>query len=360
MAGREQTRSAQLAMAVIGVGQMGARHVAVLSRMERVRLAAVADPDPRARHRSLGAFGGVREYEDWRVLIDDLAGVLDAVCVVVPSKDHAEVVLHALDAGLHVLVEKPIATTLEDALQMRAAASRTGQKLMVGHVERFNPAVAKVKELVDDGRLGRIYRVHATRVGPFPARVQDTGVAIDLASHDIDVMQHVLGRELEQVYAEGGSFLHASHEDLITCLLRFEGGVLGLLDANWLSPEKQRELVLLGEGGMIKASYLTQDVWFLESSEVPGEHSWDELALIRGDAEGSAMRFALRKVEPIRAELEAFVDCIANDTREPVDADDGMRALAVALALRESVVSGQIVRLTEKERHEPSPLSDTP
>ncbi len=336
--------SGPLAVAVIGVGQMGARHVAVLERMDRVELLAIADPDPQARRRARGGASGAREYDDWHLLVDELGAELDAVCVVVPSVLHEEVALTALAAGLHVLVEKPIATTLDAAERMRVAAVDADRKLMIGHVERFNPAVGKVRDLVAEGRLGRVYRAHATRVGPFPARIGDTGVAIDLASHDIDVMQHVLGRELQEVYAHGGSFLHATHEDLVTCLMRFEGGTLGLLDANWLSPEKQRELVLLGESGMIRASYLTQDVWFLESTEVPGPREWDELALIRGDAEGSAVRFALRKVEPLRAELEAFVDCIVDDTHEPVDGADGTRALAVALAVQESVQTGRIVR----------------
>ena len=345
--------SETIRIAVVGAGQMGGRHVSVLGRMDRAELVAVADPEQKARRLALGAASSVREYDDWRVLIDDLGSSIDAVCVAVPSVAHAEVALAALEVGLHVLVEKPIAATLEDAERMQAAAEASHRKLMVGHVERFNPAVGKVRDLVVEGKLGRIYRAHATRVGPFPARVRDAGVAIDLASHDIDVMRHVLGRELVQVYAEGGSFLHDSHEDLITCLLRFVGGAFGLLDANWLSPEKQRELVLLGEAGMIRASYLTQDVWFLESSEVPAPHSWGELALIRGDAEGSAVRFALRKVEPLRAELEAFVDCIVDDTREPVDASDGRRALAVALAVRESVTTGRIVELDPES--EPAP-----
>jgi predicted dehydrogenase len=339
---------------------MGARHVAVLDRMERTRLVAVADPDPRTRRHALGGSTGVREYDDWRALVDELAETIDAVCVAVPSVLHADVVLSALEHGLHVLVEKPIAATLADGRRMHAAAADAGRKLMVGHVERFNPAVGKVKELVAEGRLGRVYRAHATRVGPFPARVRDAGVAIDLASHDIDVMQHVLGQDLVQVYAEGGNFIHDSHEDLITCLLRFEGGTLGLLDANWLSPEKQRELVLLGEGGMIRASYLTQDVWFLESTEVPGPREWDELALIRGDAEGSAVRFALRKVEPLRAELEAFVACILDDTPEPVDATAGMHALAVALAVRESVSTGRIVQVSPAAEQVPEAVGDLP
>jgi predicted dehydrogenase len=337
------------AVAVVGAGQMGARHVSVLGRMESVDLVAVADPDAAARRRALGPHGAVREYDDWQRLVDELADTVDAICVAVPSAGHAEVAVAALEAGLHVLVEKPIAATLEDGKRMRDVAARVGRKLMVGHVERFNPAVGKVRELIADGKLGRVYRAHATRVGPFPVRIRDAGVAIDLASHDIDAMEHVLGRPMTQVYAEGGNFLHDSHEDIVTCLLRFEGGAFGLLDANWLSPEKQRELVVLGEAGMIRASYLTQDVWFLESSEVPGPHEWDELALIRGDAEGSAVGVGRRNAGPLRAELEAFVACIVDGTPEPVGAEDGLRALTVALAVRESVASGEIVRLPASE-----------
>ena len=129
--------------------------------------------------------------------------------------------LEALAGGLHVLVEKPIATNLPDALRMRGAALEAGRKLMVGHVERFNPAIAKLRGLVAEGRLGQIYRAHTTRVGPLPSRIQDTGVAIDLATHDLDVMQHVLGASISEIYADGGRFMHSSQEDLLTCLVRF-------------------------------------------------------------------------------------------------------------------------------------------
>src|SRR5690242_6714314 len=171
---RDQRR---LGIAVIGAGQMGARHVAVLDRMDHARLLAVADPDPQARRHALGRSATALEYDDWKKLIDERRDDLGAVCVIVPSVHHAEVALAALEAGLHVLVEKPIATTVADAEAMCAAAARAERKLMVGHVERFNPSVTKVKELVVDGRLGRVYRAHATRVGPFPVRIQDTGVA---------------------------------------------------------------------------------------------------------------------------------------------------------------------------------------
>jgi UDP-N-acetylglucosamine 3-dehydrogenase len=326
---------------------MGAFHVRNYAQIECAQLVAVADPDPEARSRALAGATAL-EFSDWRDLIED-ADELDAISIACPSEHHAEVALEALAAGLHVLVEKPIATTLPDALRMRGAAIEADRKLMVGHVERFNPAVAKLRDLVTEGRLGSVYRAHTTRVGPLPTRIQDTGVAIDLATHDLDVMQHVLGLSIGEIYADGGRFLHSSQEDLLTCLVRFGanggGEALGLLDVNWLTPEKKREIALIGENGLLRASYITQDVWFVESPVAPLQ--WDGLSVLRGDGEGAAVRFSLAKGEPLRAELEAFCRCVLDDTLEPVSAHDGVKALAAALAVRESAAVRRPVELLD-------------
>jgi UDP-N-acetylglucosamine 3-dehydrogenase len=327
---------------------MGAFHVRNYAQIECAELVAVAEPSEEARRRALGG-SQVLEFSDWRDLVEFGADELDAVSIACPSEYHAEVALEALGAGLHVLVEKPIATTLPDALRMRGAAMEADRKLMVGHVERFNPAVAKLRELVADGRLGTVYRAHATRVGPLPARIQDTGVAIDLATHDLDVMQHVLDRSIGEIYADGGRFLHGSQEDLLTCLVRFgpeDGGdTLGLLDVNWLTPEKKREIVLIGENGLLRTSYITQDVWFVESPTAPLH--WDGLSMLRGDGEGAAVRFSLAKAEPLQTELEAFCRCVLDDTPEPISAHDGVKALAAALAMRESAAVRRPVELLD-------------
>jgi UDP-N-acetylglucosamine 3-dehydrogenase len=333
---------------VIGIGAMGARHVETLERLDTAELVAVADPD---RNRAAAVIGRrpVAWHEDPSELLarDDL----DAVCVATPSFSHAEIVLEALEAGLHVLVEKPIATELPDALRMAAAGIACSRKLMVGHVERFNPAVGKVRELLEQGRLGRVYRAQATRVGSLPPRIVDAGVAIDLATHDLDIMQHVLGRDITRAYAEGSRFRHGSHEDMLTCLLRFgEDGPFGVLDANWLTAEKRRELTLIGEGGMLRANYITQDVYFIEAADSASPTGWEELALVRGNAEGALVRFALHKEEPLRAELAAFCACVLEDTPEPVDAWDGARALVAALAVRDSALSGRPVTLLDMPR----------
>jgi len=336
----------RLRVGVIGCGRMGAFHVRNYAQLDCAQLVAVADPDPAARSRALAGSQAL-EFSDWRDLIED-ADELDAVSIACPSERHAEVALEALAAGLHVLVEKPIATTLPDALRMRGAAIEANRKLMVGHVERFNPAVEKLRELVADGRLGNVYRAHTTRVGPLPARIQDTGVAIDLATHDLDVMQYVLDSAIHEIYADGGRFQHSSQEDLLTCLARFGGSggeTLGLLDVNWLTPEKKREIALIGENGMLRASYITQDVWFVESTTAPLQ--WDGLSVLRGDGEGAAVRFSLAKAEPLQAELEAFCRCVLDGTPEPVSAHDGVRALAAALAVRESAAVRRPVELLD-------------
>lgn len=327
---------------------MGAFHVRNYAQIDCAQLVAVADPSEESRRRAAAGTGAI-EFSDWRELIQFGADELDAISIACPSEYHAEVALEALAAELHVLVEKPIATTLPDALRMRGAAIEAGRKLMVGHVERFNPAVAKLRALVADGRLGTVYRAHATRVGPLPTRIQDTGVAIDLATHDLDVMQHVLDSSIGEVYADGGRFLHGSQEDLLTCMVRFgpEGAqnTLGLLDVNWLTPEKKREIALIGENGLLRASYITQDVWFVESPSAPLH--WDGLSMLRGDGEGAAVRFSLAKAEPLRSELEAFCRCVLDDTPEPVSAHDGVKALAAALAMRESAAVRRPVELLD-------------
>lgn len=338
----------QLRIGVVGCGRMGGFHIRNYSQLDCAQLVAVADPSEESRRRALGDTR-VAEYADWREMIEFGAEELDAISIACPSEFHADVALAALAAGLHVLVEKPIATTLPDALRMRGAALEADRKLMVGHVERFNPAVEKLRELVADGRLGTVYRAHATRVGPLPTRIQDTGVAIDLATHDLDVMQHVLDSSIHEIYADGGRFMHDSQEDLLTCLARFgdpgQAQTLGLLDVNWLTPEKKREIALIGENGLLRASYITQDVWFVESTTAPLQ--WDGLSMLRGDGEGAAVRFSLAKAEPLRAELEAFCRCVLDDTPEPVSAHDGVKALAAALAVRESAAVRRPVELLD-------------
>jgi UDP-N-acetylglucosamine 3-dehydrogenase len=333
----------ELRIGLIGAGRMGAYHVETWERIASGRLVAVSEPDEVVARERIGR-RPIEWFADHRDLLQ--RADIDAVCICAPSEYHARIGLDAISAGKHVFVEKPIATALEDGLRMAAAARLARVKLMVGHVERFNPAVGKLAELIEEGRIGRVFRAHATRVGPLPARIQDTGVAVDLATHDLDLMQFVLGRDITSIYAEGSRCVHPTQEDMIACFLRFgEDGPRGLLDVNWLTPEKRREMTVIGEGGMLKASYLNQDVWFTETSGTPT--AWSEFARLRGDAEGATIRFALSRVEPLHAELEAFARCVLDDTVEPMTAQEGCSALAAALAVRDSAEHSRPVTLLD-------------
>ncbi|MBO9532543.1 MAG: Gfo/Idh/MocA family oxidoreductase [Solirubrobacteraceae bacterium] len=331
-----------LRIGIVGLGRMGEYHFNVWSRLDGARVIAIAEPDLERFQTVTGpAQREIDRHADWHDLI--ARGDIDAISIVAPSSLHGEIATAALAAGIHCLVEKPIATTVPDAVAMTAAAERAGKILTVGHVERFNPAARKLRQLLADGALGRVYRVHATRVGPLPTRIMDAGVALDLATHDLDLMEWLTGESITEITAASSQFAHSHHEDIVQGMIRFgDHGPHGLLDVNWLTPEKRRELVVIGEEGLLRASWVTQDLFLVRSGGIAV--GWDQLAQLRGDAEGEMIRFAINKEEPLRAELAAFRDAIVEGGPAPVPALAGARALANALALRESAAQRRPMR----------------
>jgi UDP-N-acetylglucosamine 3-dehydrogenase len=330
-------RPQPLRAVVVGLGIMGSHHLRVLRGLEDVEVVAAVDPAPERRR-----VEGVPSY-------GSLAEALSAgaaphfACVAVPAARLAPVAHEALAAGLHVLVEKPMATTVEEAAALVDDAAARGLTLGVGLVERFNPAVQALKRKIDEGVAGRIYQVHARRLSPFPDRDAMLGVALDLAAHDIDVMRFVLGDEVERVYAETAQRQHRTVEDLLCATLRFAGDATGLLEVNWLTPAKVRELSVTGEDGMFSVDYLTQDLRFYERP-ARETNQWDALAEMRGPGEGDMIRFALMRREPLRQQWEAFVQALRAGAPAPVGGEDGIAALATALAVRESAARQEVVR----------------
>lgn len=335
---------------IIGLGVMGRNHARILDDLDQAQLVAVCDP-------SVEAMGWARKrhltgYRSYRELFKQES--LDAVTVAVPTRFHLEVGLAALDHGLHVLMEKPIAADLTEARQLVGAAKRQERVLAVGHVERFNPAVRELKRRMDAGEVGRVFQVHSRRQGPFPARVRDVGAVIDLATHDLDVMRFLLESEVVRVYAETERRIHTEHEDLLNALLRFENGAVGVVQVNWLTPTKIRELAVLGERGMLQVNYITQDLVFYENSSasVP-EHP---LALPTGVSEGVVVRHTVERAEPLRIELESFLASVADGTPPQVDGEDGLRALALALNLVESGNEGRVLDVVLEDATRKAPL----
>lgn len=327
---------------VIGLGMMGANHARVYDEIPDVELVAVADADPARLDQVLGG-RSARGYDDHRRMLRDEQ--LDLVSVAVPTRAHLDVALDVIERGAPLLVEKPLAPTAAEAARLRDAAAAAGVTLTVGHVERFNPAVVELKRRVEAGELGRVYQVHARRVGPFPDRVRDVGVVLDLAPHDIDVMRFLLQSEIVRVQAETEQRIATEHEDMLSGLLRFDNNVVGVLDVNWLTPTKIRELSVLGERGMFVVDYLARSLTFFQNDHPAAESQGWAAQHHKGVREGAVVTIEIQKREPLRTELEAFVEAVRAGSPPAVSPDDGIAAIAVAEALVQAARHGEAVAL---------------
>ena len=334
--------TARLRAGVVGLGMMGRNHVRVWDEaVEDVDLVAVADPDPAAVARAT-AGRRARGFDDVeRMLAEE---ELDLVSIVAPTSLHLPVALAALRAGANVLVEKPIAATREEALEMMAAAEAAGRMLTVGHIERFNPAIRELRRRLVAGELGRIFQIKATRLGPFPARIRDVGVVVDLGPHDLDIMRYLIGSEPVRIHAETERRIHTEHEDLFNGTMKFANGVVGVLDINWLTPSKRRSLTVTGERGMFLADYIAQDLVLFSNSEA--EETWTQpggSAPVTSVSEGEMTRFSIRRQEPLAVELTEFADAVRHGGPPPVEPRDAMVALLLARKMVESAETGQVI-----------------
>lgn len=326
---------------MVGAGSMGSNHLRVLSDFDakRAQLVGIAEPVQAVREKAVNRFH-VAAFEQYQQMIEETKP--DLVVVAVPTNLHFEVANYALDTSHHVLVEKPIATTLEEAETLIQLAKRRSVHLAVGHVERFNPAVMALKQLLAQGDLGTIFSLHARRLGPFPPRIRDVGVTLDLATHDLDAMRYLTGEEVAHVYAETQQRVHQTHEDLLLGMVRFVNGALGVLDVNWLTPSKVRELTVTGERGMYLVNYLSQDLYFYENDYSPT--SWDALRSIAGVSEGTMTRLKVQKSEPLRLEYEDILTAIEQDSQPTVTGEDGLAVLRLAHQLLSAMHAGKVIQ----------------
>ena len=329
-------------VAVIGVGSMGKNHARVYYELPDAELVGVADTNL-AGAQAVAALYGARAYASYEKMLE--VERPDAVSIVVPTALHRDVALKVLEAGAHTLVEKPIAATLEEGEQIICRARELARVLMVGHIVRFNPALQVLKQKLQAGDLGRVFQVFCRRAGPFPARIRDVGVVIDLAPHDVDIMRFLIGADPLRVFAETEQRIHTDHEDLVFAMLRFPEGVVGALEINWLTPTKVREVLVLGERGLFRVDDLVQDLYFYENAQAGGSELPMNLRTLKGVSEGSMTRFALQRYEPLRAELQAFLKSVRGEAPVAVTGEDGLTALRLSLALVESGRLHQVVEV---------------
>lgn len=325
---------AALRAGLIGVGMMGRHHARVLRELDGVDLVAIADPggDPH------GVAGELPILPDIDALIE--VGV-DIAVVAVPTRFHEDAALRLAAAGVHALVEKPIADTVEAGQRMVDAFASAGLVGAVGHIERFNPALQELRRRIAAGELGEVYQVVTRRQGPFPARIADVGVGKDLASHDIDLTAWVVQSDYRTVFAQTAHKSGREHEDMIIASGRLANGVIVNHLVNWLSPMKERVTIATGEAGALVADTATGDLTFYANGTFPLE--WESVTAFRGVSEGDMIRYAFPKREPLRVELEAFRDAVLGHQTDVVTMAQGLRTLAVVEGLLQSARTGESV-----------------
>jgi len=313
----------KLRIAVIGAGFWGKNHIRVLSELQQAELVAVCDVNEQ-RATAIAEKYGIKPYTSSRELYKKES--FDAVSICVWSTELFKESMEALNAGKHVFVEKPMASRVEEAEKMLETAESAGLHLTVGFIERFNPAVVRLKKAIDEGEIGQPVSATGKRVSKWPERIGDVGVVKDTAIHDIDLMRYIFEEDPVSVYARAGSLRHRRFEDYAQVMLAFPSGKSAFLEANWLTPYKVRRLTVTGSEAIITIDYITQKITIETSNKtlIP-RYEWKE---------------------PLKLELQHFVESVLNKNNLIVTGLDGVKALKIAEAILESAEKNRLIELS--------------
>lgn len=325
--------------AIVGLGMMGRHHARLMQSSPRVAFAGAVDPQG-DRH------GAVREAADVHATLDELLelGRPDFAIVAVPTDEHLAVADTLACAGVHLLIEKPLAGSVREAERIIAVCRAAGVRAAVGHVERFNPALIELRRRTEGGQVGEVFLIGTERCGPFPDRVKDIGVVKDLATHDLDLVGWLGNSPIDIVAAQTVYKTGREHEDLVLATGRLKAGLAFSITVDWLTPTKIRRMRILGDRGMLVADTLTSDLTFHENGSVTSE--WDSTQALRGVAEGNSTRYALHRREPLLVELEAFCDFVLGDESSPaVSLEEGLETVRCAERVLQSAAESRMVRV---------------
>ncbi|MBL4618141.1 MAG: Gfo/Idh/MocA family oxidoreductase [Robiginitomaculum sp.] len=296
-------------VAVVGVGSMGRNHARVYSELENAELIGVVD----ANSEQAKTVAEACNCPHFTGLSDLLDLGVEALSIAVSTARHKEVALECIARGIHLLIEKPIALTVKDGQEILKAAKEHGTKVMIGQIERFNPAVATLR----DALKGQdIISIGITRVGPFPPRMSDVGVIIDLAVHDIDIIRWLSGSDIVEVQAQTSS-IRADREDIALLQFRTENNVLAHVNTNWLTPFKSRTIQVATQEKFYTADLITRQVTEHFDYQADGTVRVGNL-WVPGN-------------EPLKAELMAFLSALEKNEPMPVSGEEGLRNLEIAV-----------------------------
>lgn len=319
--------SNKLKTAVIGVGNMGAKHLRVYSEIPKVKLVAICDLN-RKLGNTLAKKFNIRFYKDYKRMVN--REKLDIVSICVPTSSHYQVAKKCLEGKLNVLLEKPIVRNLQEAEELLRLAKEKKVKFLVGHIERYNPAVKKLKEMINGGDLGKITAIIARRVGGFPPQIRDINIAVDLAIHDIDIVNYLLDELPTDVYVNKQKIHIKKREDSVEFFLKYKTAS-AYIQANWITPVKIRKLNITGTEGYLEMDYITQKIEFYKSNyEKFKKQVGDFSDYILRFSEPDKIDISVAKKEPLMEEILFFIDCVVNNVE--IDSQFAIDALKIALS----------------------------
>jgi UDP-N-acetylglucosamine 3-dehydrogenase len=314
----------KLGVAVVGTGFWGKNHARVYKELASTELVAICDVNAE-RAKSIADQFGVKAYTNSDEMLKDKQ--IEALSVCTWSTFLAQEALKALNAGKHVLVEKPMATDTAQARKLADTAEQNGLHLTVGFLMRFIPGLQHIRQAVESKKIGELVCATAKRVSQWPERIGDVGVVKDTAIHDIDVMRFIANEDPVTVYAKMGSMRHRQFEDYAQIMLTFKGGKSAFIESNWLTPYKTRTLTVTGSDAIMRLDYITQDLWIEQQTETVQP------------------RYPFQ--EPLKLELQHFADCILEKKKPLVTGEDGIKALAIAQAAIESSAQNRAIEIKE-------------
>lgn len=317
----------QIRTGVIGVGNMGQHHARVCATIPGSKLVGVADVD-RSRAETIASRYEVAAYTDYRQLLDRV----EAVCIASPTASHYEIGMASLERGVHVLMEKPLASTLEAARDLTARARDLGLVLQVGHVERFNPTFVELMNVLSDHQ---ILGLEARRLSPFATRAADVSVVFDLMVHDLDLIMTLVGAPLRSVQAIGGR-LRSPQLDHVMAILNFVNGPVASVTASKVTQHKVRQLSVTTADAYVVADFLARTVMIYRQSAADYFAQRGEVLYRQ---EGLIEQVYVPPVEPLYAEIQHFLACVRDGRAPQVGGEDALRVMAVAERIEAQVIA---------------------
>ncbi len=334
----------KIKIAVIGVGAMGRNHTRNYFEMEGIKLVGVSDLDEK-RGREVAKTYKTKYYKDYKKLIEKERP--DAVSIATPTVLHKVISQDFIKSKISVLIEKPLASNLKDAKKLIHLAKKEGVILAVGHTERFNPAVVKLKEIVDTGKLGSILSIVVKRVGFYPPQIKDVDVVTDLAVHDLDIVTSIIGKVPHSIFARGSGSIIKGRADHAEILLNF--GKFGcFLQVNWVTPIKIRSLAVTGTKGYAELNYVTQKL-SLYKTIYNRKQPKGFKEFVANFGESKKVTLQIRKAEPLRLELNDFIRSVREKSNPTVTGEDGAKAVRLSQLIKDSIKSGRNIEVINEK-----------